>query len=293
MAALARPKSGNYPISWQFRCIDRSSYYHTSFHMFDMDWTLRFRATYGKDHKPVLFLELNQWPPGISSITVRREHHVESVDNMNPTIHTSRVMLYEERMVHGWYGDIVPHHIPPSTMITIKTQLFLMTVLDTDGQDITARFPGISLGKSPEKLPEKFLDKNSKRTSQVTLETLALQIKQLSMEVVGMKKMISKMGLKEEEKIGDDGEDGVSKWLQSTVGLPEYIEVFLDHGFTDWKTVQMITESALEAMGIKSVGHRLLIMHHVGKVNDSTNDDHSEYSQEGDEASSQTKLTYQ
>lgn len=57
----------------------------------------------------------------------------------------------------------------------------------------------------------------------------------------------------------------VDEWLTS-LGLREYVDVFLDTGFTDMRCVRKIWEVELNALlGIKKLGHRKRILASLGK----------------------------
>ena len=55
------------------------------------------------------------------------------------------------------------------------------------------------------------------------------------------------------------------QWIKNEVKLPQYLNLFIDHGF-DMESVKCLTERVLKDMGVDKAGHRLKIMSYVNKM---------------------------
>ena len=62
-------------------------------------------------------------------------------------------------------------------------------------------------------------------------------------------------------------EDQFRKWIEETVGLPEYFDVFVENGVERLSVMQMFTVKELEMVGISKIGHRLLISKAIETLN--------------------------
>ena len=58
----------------------------------------------------------------------------------------------------------------------------------------------------------------------------------------------------------------MEKWLKYQVNLPQYIDVFTEHGLEHLETVRLMTENELEMIGIDKIGHRKKIIHEINKM---------------------------
>jgi len=64
----------------------------------------------------------------------------------------------------------------------------------------------------------------------------------------------------DEQKEEETEQEKVKKWLESTVKLPQYYQVFIDEGVEDMESVQDLSVQNLRDIGIVKVGHQNKIM---------------------------------
>eukprot|EP01084_Bolivina_argentea_P035218 65334_1 len=64
----------------------------------------------------------------------------------------------------------------------------------------------------------------------------------------------------------------VSNWFNNDVGLSEYYETFMKHGYNNLNTIKLISSKQdLEEMEIKMKGHQTMLMFEIQKLKNSTN----------------------
>ena len=63
------------------------------------------------------------------------------------------------------------------------------------------------------------------------------------------------------------GQLGLKLWLEKVVGLGEYYGVFIMNGIENVDTMRLITEKELDIIGINKLGHRLLLLDGIRKLN--------------------------
>ena len=69
----------------------------------------------------------------------------------------------------------------------------------------------------------------------------------------------------DQEPREDDNE--VSVWLNETVKLPEYDNIFKEQGVVDMETLKLLKEDQLKDMGIKKIGHVIRLKRFIDKLN--------------------------
>eukprot|EP01084_Bolivina_argentea_P133211 235073_1 len=57
------------------------------------------------------------------------------------------------------------------------------------------------------------------------------------------------------------------KWLKDVVGLDEYFDLLLNNGFDTFESVKMLTMNELNLIGIHKLGHKMLLLKHIVKLN--------------------------
>ena len=80
-----------------------------------------------------------------------------------------------------------------------------------------------------------------------------------------------KVSWSDPDRSGQSNEDldewnKIKLWLKNEVGLPQYIEPFLDNDLNSYKAIKEINKDELRDIGIKRVAHRRKIMKHVEKI---------------------------
>ena len=80
-----------------------------------------------------------------------------------------------------------------------------------------------------------------------------------------------KVSWSDPDRSGQSNEDldewnKIKLWMKNEVGLPQYIDAFLDNDLNSYKAIKEINKEELRDIGIKSVLHRRKIMKHVEKI---------------------------
>ena len=80
-----------------------------------------------------------------------------------------------------------------------------------------------------------------------------------------------KVSWSDPDRSGQSNEDldewnKIKLWMKNELGLPQYIEAFLDNDLNSYKAIKEINKEELRDIGIKSVLHRRKIMKHVEKI---------------------------
>ena len=88
-----------------------------------------------------------------------------------------------------------------------------------------------------------------------------------------MKKLLK--GLKEQKVgIGDKlngnvrltEKEELRHWFENNVGLSQYYQLFIDHGFEELSVVRELNMTHLEQIGVKKLGHRIRIKQEITKL---------------------------
>ena len=56
-------------------------------------------------------------------------------------------------------------------------------------------------------------------------------------------------------------------WLCDEVRLEQYFEIFVENGFDTLEAMKMVTIDELNQIGIEKLGHKMIIMKHIVKLN--------------------------
>ena len=64
-------------------------------------------------------------------------------------------------------------------------------------------------------------------------------------------------------------EDQFRQWIEETVGLPQYFDMFVENGVERLSVVMMFTVKELEMVGINKIGHRLQLSKAIDTLNQS------------------------
>ena len=90
-------------------------------------------------------------------------------------------------------------------------------------------------------------------------------------EIAKIKQQIEEMremhNAQDDEKKEETEEEKVKKWLENTVKLPQYYQVFMEQGFEDLESIGHVTENNLKEMGIDKIGHRNKIIRYSRQLN--------------------------
>eukprot|EP01084_Bolivina_argentea_P128556 227213_1 len=60
----------------------------------------------------------------------------------------------------------------------------------------------------------------------------------------------------------------MKKWLNNVVGLPQYIDLFIENGIEDMDTISHITMNELQMCGIDKIGHKIKITKAIQRLNE-------------------------
>ena len=60
--------------------------------------------------------------------------------------------------------------------------------------------------------------------------------------------------------------NAVRQWMNNVVKLPQYLDLFVQHGFDDMKVIQALTMNDLQEMGIEKRGHRIRIVQAIATL---------------------------
>ena len=97
---------------------------------------------------------------------------------------------------------------------------------------------------------------------------ISIQLKQMEDNI--MKKLVSmenrfmmrQPGSTEEKK----EEKTVKQWLENVVRLPQYYDMFINHGFDDLEIVGDMTIDNLKQIGVNKLGHQIKIIKYAKKL---------------------------
>ena len=88
-------------------------------------------------------------------------------------------------------------------------------------------------------------------------------------EMKSMKQEIQKLTL---SNVNTEEQQQLKGWLENTVGLPQYFDVFIANGIEDISTASDLKMEQLKAMGIDVIGHQMKILNQVLKLKQNDND---------------------
>ena len=76
-------------------------------------------------------------------------------------------------------------------------------------------------------------------------------------EMAALRKEVKELKLQQQM---NPEQEKLKSWLENTVKLPEYFDIFMDGGIEDLETVSMLTKNELNDIGISKVGHQVKIL---------------------------------
>ena len=165
------------------------------------------------------------------------------------------------------------------------------------GGDLSGNAAGNPLQTVPvQSLEDKQLMKVMMESLSFQINTIMKHVNQLKQSVVGIEMKLEQI----EEKISDDNSDGLQKqiddirksvsrlqsgggakgdsdeekfkqWLEETMKLGEYYELFVENGIENLTVLQMLGMEELSMIGIKKIGHRLQLSKAIETLKGKTN----------------------
>ena len=188
--------------------------------------------------------------------------------------------------------------LDPLNALTIRLDAEITNAVDADGNDITHLYTNEE-EKEQSKSDEKKKKAEPTSQQQATLNSIASQIAELSSEMQGIKVRLNDIELKMKEEQKDKGDDklqgvmaeiGALKqkvarlslnqggddtkqeqqklkaWLENTVCLGQYFDVFIENGVEDLDTVKLLTMNEIKGMGVDKIGHQMKLLHQIVKL---------------------------
>ena len=58
----------------------------------------------------------------------------------------------------------------------------------------------------------------------------------------------------------------LKSWLENTVGLPQYYEIFIEAGIEDLLTVSLLKMETIKEIGVDKIGHQIKILHQIDRL---------------------------
>eukprot|EP01084_Bolivina_argentea_P105251 188414_1 len=113
------------------------------------------------------------------------------------------------------------------------------------------------------------------------VDSIMCTMKELTMKIQKIEELMMKTTdvTKEENDVkltvSPDGviNDNVKQWLEKEVKLGQYVNLFCLNGFDTLDIIKLITMDTLNQIGIKKVGHKLKILHHVKQLKQNIDND--------------------
>ena len=168
-------------------------------------------------------------------------------------------------------------------------------IFDKDGKNITMEYI-----KNDESKSNANNDAADSELNTAKLDSIATQIQTLTNVVQQLQQKMNDIELRmDEEQKNDDGaridkiekqikiiEQNVNKlllnnidpetqklksWLEDKVGLPQYVDTFIESGIDDLSTASLLTMDTIKGMGIDKIGHQMKILNQISKLKQNDN----------------------
>jgi len=215
-------------------------YYKSSIvSMVGFRWYLQF-ALKSDENCSQLVLTCCGLPPDVKSCTISHENLL----NETGTRRSANNLEFSEGKGHYmnhklWsVGVLETKSVEHMTKFSITIEVTLTGVIDKNNKDITNRYMGAQI------IP-------------------ASSAHHLEARVRAIERVLHKanmMSLPVAEHKEDPDKEAFISWVNDTLKLPEYLDMFIDNGFDTLKALTILTKKELEMIGIGKLGHQMLIL---------------------------------
>jgi len=246
------------------------------FRMCGFSWRLKFDPEF-KANVATLSLVLVSLPPKIQAIDVRRVMFLKE-QNVKISTDTPFGKGSEKGLSWGWSASTL------STADALKLDTFtfgveitLNAVYNTDDEDVTDSYL-LRSTKSPKMIKSANIAPSSLNMLTAKIDALSQRMDSLATAVE-----VIQNRLNEDEKengnavqqqidainaklqtlggnssvVEDNSAEAIfKKWVEDTLKLPEYYELFMENGVETLNDIKLLTESELKMIGITKIGHR-------------------------------------
>eukprot|EP01084_Bolivina_argentea_P018103 33751_1 len=226
-------------------------------------------------------------PPKIETIDARYSLELHETG----TKYTDTPQFTQENKGKGWPTNrLKTSKILNLKSITISTTFQVIDIYDKNGNDITFEY-----------LKNDEMKQQSVDSIQMNNALLASQIDELTNVVNKLQTKVNDIELRlNEEQKNDDKIDKVmimkelnlikqnmkvlsknnninpeqqrlKAWLQNTVKLPQYYDLFLQNGIDELSVVALIDKETLKEMGIDTIGHQIKILDKAKQLKQNNN----------------------
>eukprot|EP01084_Bolivina_argentea_P035237 65371_1 len=260
------------------------------FKMHRLTWHLQLFPNCQNKQYVGLYLFLKMLPTNVSKIVMERRFTLLET-NAN---YTQTTAFKKGVMNNGWsVNSLRTTAIKNMTRFTIKVDLTLIHVFDSNGKDISEQYINQTEQKSQapmlvndDKYQEHEVRLNS-LTTQVdqmmktmskmenTLKDIQLQMneeqkndnKDLKKEVEEIKKNVQMLlGNKNNDNEMDKDKVEFKNWIEVKLKLPQYYDVFVKNGVETLNVAKLLTNDELNEMGITKIGHKVQILKEIQQL---------------------------
>ena len=203
-------------------------------------------------------------------------------DNVQRISESMKVLTESVQMIHGVINGMHLVNGTKSTKNGFHKTVDLQTLLEvnrvmtrTKGQDSKeAKDEMSSLKERVETLERELATQYKPRIQSLWngLQRVNVDMKEQDMnESDDLRKRVEKLEenmnrIMNESKVHDSEMNAVRQWMNNVVKLPQYLDLFVQHGFDDLKVIQALTMNDLEEMGIEKRGHRIRIVQAIASL---------------------------
>lgn len=269
-------------------------FFSPTFQMHDLCWRIEIWPNGRSDQSVGIFkcyVCLISMPKGTVEITIQRVQQVAGTDLRQ----SDQCTLNKRKMyANGWNqscGRKVREHMMNNDHIDLNVELHVLAVMDQDGNDLTELQPGSQQkdgGFSEEqsvlmtaKLDSLLsqmqhfgdrMDAMEQRMDGIQMKldeeqkedpNLSRRVDQVVKDMNVLKKEVRK--LSSLHRLSPE-QQKLKAWMESTVKLPEYFDLFVEAGVDDLDTVAMMDKQALIDIGVDKLGHQIKILGAARKV---------------------------
>ena len=241
------------------------------------------------DHagKVNFYVHLVALSPNVKAIRVKRRYTFEQRNVSYYAINNSDV-THDAMYLQGWpttklsLSDLQKHD-----QFTFKVEIEILAVFDKHDRDITIKYLTNEEFKTDDDIKGKSGGAN---LNVAKLDSIATQMEVMNKAIQQLQKNVNDIELRMNEEQKDDQignrvdemekemkimKQNVSKllltnmdpekqklksWLEDTIKLPQYFDIFVEAGFEDLNTVSLLDKNALKELGVDKLAHQMKIL---------------------------------
>ena len=238
--------------------------------------------------KTQTFINLVSLPPSIRQITVRRTQELLGTDARTTT---SRDLNKDRMYCPSWHesdAKTVRGFIMKKDHFVINVDIQILTMYDEENNEVSDQYLSVEeSGQGTIGLPTKNFFNEQLQLMTAQLDSVLSKMEQFDTRIGEMENRMEGIQLRMDEEQKDGNMDQVMQeiatlkkqvkqlmlkehmspeqqklksWLENTVKMPDYFDVFIEGGIEDLETVSMLTKNELNDIGISKVGHQVKIL---------------------------------